>query len=88
MTITGQGNAEDGSGNSWHVWSGVDCAVKIQVFGKVTFNAAETDVASLSRGGRIEFTHSQGRDDRVYRVVENGWRSWSGATPSTAARCR
>jgi hypothetical protein len=72
MTITGQGNAEDGNGNSWVVWSGIDCSVKILLTGRATFNAEETDVATLSRGARIEFTHSQGRDERAYQVRENG----------------
>lgn len=72
MKISGQGNAEDGSGNSWTVWSGVDCYVKVQLFGKVKFNAEETDVAELSRGARIEFTHGEGSTDRVYTVRDEG----------------
>ena len=72
MKISGQGNAEDGSGNSWTVWSGVDCYVKIQLYGKVKFNADETDVSELSRGARIEFTHDEGGTARVYTVTQNG----------------
>ena len=72
MTISGQGNAEDGTGNSYTVWSGSDCYVKIQLFGKVKFNADESDVSELSRGGRIEFTTGEGSTDRVYTVKEEG----------------
>jgi beta-lactamase regulating signal transducer with metallopeptidase domain len=72
MKISGQGNAADGSGNSWTVWSGVDCYVKVQLFGKVKFNAEETDVSELSHGSRIEFTHSEGSTDRVYTVRSEG----------------
>ena len=72
MKISGQGNAEDGSGNSWTVWSGTDCYVKIQLYGKVKFNADENDVAELSRGGRIEFTYAEGKNERAYTVKEEG----------------
>jgi beta-lactamase regulating signal transducer with metallopeptidase domain len=72
MKISGQGNAEDGSGNSWTVWSGTDCYVKIQLYGKVTFNADEADVSELSRGGKIEFTYAEGSSERVYTVKEEG----------------
>jgi beta-lactamase regulating signal transducer with metallopeptidase domain len=72
MKISGQGNAEDGSGNSWTVWSGVDCYVKVQLYGKVKFNAEENDVSELSRGAKIEFTYGEGSTDRVYTVTEEG----------------
>ncbi len=69
MSITGQGNAEDGNGNSWLVWSGIDCSVKILRVGTVSFNDDETDVATMSRSSRFEITHSEGRDERVYTVT-------------------
>ena len=92
MTITGQGNAEDGNGNSWVVWSGIDCSVKILLTGTVTFNAEETDVATLSRGAR-------GSSSPTARAVttastwsgENGGaleRRYTAQRPRGADRCR
>jgi beta-lactamase regulating signal transducer with metallopeptidase domain len=68
MSITGEGNASDGQ-NSWVVWSGHDCSVTIRTNGKVTFDDAEQDVASISSGGRFVVTHEDGDRQRTYTVT-------------------
>jgi hypothetical protein len=73
MSFSGSGHGEDGDGNSYVVWSGPDCSVIIHLMGRVRFTDDETDVASVSRSGRFEITHSVGDRERRYSVrMSNG----------------
>ena len=67
MSITGEGTASDGT-NTYVAWSGRDCSVVIRSNGTVRFTDDETDVASVSRGGRFTITHDEGRSEREYDV--------------------
>lgn len=57
-----------------------DCELKIDLSGDVRFNAGETDVAALSRGGRLEIEEKRGRRSRRLVIesdrdgrLDRGW---------------
>jgi len=69
VSVSGEGSANDGRGNYMVAWTGPNCTLAIRVRGKVTFNDAEDDVATLSGGGRFEIEHEDGATTRTYLVT-------------------
>ena len=71
----------DGRESRWHIhWSGKDCSIDFRASGEVRFNAAFTDVTSVSNGGSLEITATQGGDTRRMTMTPDHGRlqkTWS-----------